>query len=180
MTGGLPRTEFGARHNYVLRAAGGIVLSVVAFCIAVVLAIWMDWPSYRSVPTAVLAGLVSVAVSVGCGYVIKIWAKGYLLRVDRGGVTLWFRGRQVVIPWQDVDCWWLGVPQTRWGRRLGLHVRPAAHVTDPGGGARSVVWYQSVGCWLVGEPDLLDGSVDELLTALRTAAPQLEAAVRYR
>lgn len=101
--------------------------------------------------------------------------------IGQDGIELRWRRRTVVLPWQDVEYWWLGVPATPAGRAKGgggrraLLVKPAAHVTDPGAGPRRAIWVDRWERWAVCEPALTDETPDETLTALRHFAGRLEA-----
>jgi hypothetical protein len=145
----------------VLLVAGAVVVNAVT-----------EGP--RTVPAVVLLAVVGVLL-LGVGLsMLWLGVHRYALSFNREGVSVRTRGRTVVLPWSDIDSWWVGVPcdypAQKVQRELVL-ATPATHVTQPDTGPRRLLWSRQRRKWVICEPTLTDGTTAEIVAAMTTFAP---------
>lgn len=176
---GAVRSEFGRPRGNVAKGLGLTVTGVLLLAIVVGTWIWVGaYPARLTL--LVVFGLPVTVLGV---YLLETWLPTYRLVIGEHGIELRRRRRTVVLPWDDVEYWWLGIPATAAGRqkggagRLCLLVKPAAHVDDPAAGSRRSVWIDRWQRWAVCEPALTDEKPNEIVTAMRHFAGRLEAHV---
>lgn len=171
------RTEFGRAGGTVARGwqliAGGLVTASVP--VAGMLALGGFQPRLAVATLLIPIGLGLAGAGVA---VLWRWLPRYRLAIDADGIALVQRRRRLLIRWPEVGAWWIGVPATARGRRTrraGLLVRPADRVERPGAEPWRPIWLRGPRLWLVCEPALTNGTVDEIVRALRRYAADREA-----
>lgn len=173
------RTEFGRNPRVLWQAWSVLAAGVVLLLVTVVAGVVVGGFPLRLSLLAIF-GLPATALGI---YLLTIWLPTYRLTVGTHGIQLQWRGTTIVIAWQEVACWSLDVPATESGQRkigagrVALQVQPAAHVSQPDAGPRRTIWARRWHRWVVCEPDLTDGTVDEIAVAMRNFAGPLEAHV---
>jgi hypothetical protein len=164
-----PRTTFGLRSRTRSRSIVAVVIGSVAFCAAVIGYV-LGVPAVPAVMLGV-AGLAAMAIGV---YVHQLWKSPYSLKVSADGVDLEYRGRQISLPWSDIDRWQVGntsATSPKYGRDA-IMAWPASSVREPMVEPRRILWRRDLSCWQICEPDLTDGSTVEIVAAFRRFAPE--------
>jgi hypothetical protein len=115
------------------------------------------------------AGFTYVGVDMAWTYVPR-----YRLTFDPDRVVVHTRWRNVVIPWTDIESWWVGVPKdviARTSQRVMVLAAPGPHVTDPAAKSRRLLWSRLRRSWIICQPTLTDGTTEEIIAALEKFAP---------
>lgn len=172
------RTQFGrieVKGARVVAMVLGVLLGVCSAYYAVSLFV-----SNTRFPSAVLFIILGPAITLVCIDALHTSLRGYRLSLGANGIVVRTRWREVVIPWADIESWWVGVPGDFFGRfakREMVLATPAAHITDPKEGPRRVLWSRRYRNWVICQPALTDGTTEEVVAALKKfAANKLRAA----
>lgn len=128
--------------------------------------------------TRFLSAVFFAVVGAGLGYVgvdaTWTFVPRYRLTFSPDCVIVHTRWRKVVIPWDDIESWWVGVPEdviARASQRVMVLATPGPEVTSPAAKSRRLLWSRRRRSWIICQPTLTDGTTEEILAALEKFAP---------
>lgn len=175
MGDGAPRREFGRPRAALAKAFGVAAVGVALLAVVVVAWVWIG--AYP--PRLALLGVLGVPMTALGAYLLRTWLPAYRLTIGADGIELRHRRQTVLLPWTDLEYWWLGFPGAGGQKRGRLCVlaKPAPHVAAPDSGPRGSIWVQRWRRWLICEPQLTDEQSGEVVAAMRHFAGRLEAHV---
>jgi hypothetical protein len=154
-----------------------MLIVVGVLLVGLTLATVAEDPSDLLSARRLLGAVVGPVAIVGGAVMTLWWWPPYRLIFSAEGIDLKQRGKRLVIPWEDIGSWWIGIPDHYLSRRgLGwavLRVRPAAHVANPADVPWRLFWSKRRKQWSICTPDLIGATDHEIITAMNQYVPHL-------